>query len=68
MPSVADGYMQEEWFEYYFRGLRPNKCVEDYKKKYLPPNFTYADFAKQFTAELYDPDHWADVIQASGAR
>ena len=32
------------------------------------PDWTYADFASQFTAEFYDPDHWADVFEASGAK
>ncbi|CAG2111020.1 unnamed protein product [Medioppia subpectinata] len=32
------------------------------------PGFTYADFAHQFTAEFYDPDYWADIFKASGAK
>ena len=35
---------------------------ENYK-----PDFTYADFAKQFTAEFYDAARWADIFNASGA-
>ena len=31
-------------------------------------DFPYQDFAAQFRAELFDPDHWADVFQRSGAR
>ena len=37
-------------------------------KSNYPPDFTYADFAREFTAELYNPDHWADVFKASGAK
>ena len=37
-------------------------------KDNYPPDFTYADFASQFTAEFYDPDQWADIIKASGAK
>lgn len=37
-------------------------------KKNYPPGFTYADFAHQFTAEFFDPDYWADVFAASGAK
>ncbi len=33
-----------------------------------PPDFTYADFAKQYTAEFYDPNKWADTFKASGAK
>ncbi|ELU12589.1 hypothetical protein CAPTEDRAFT_41728, partial [Capitella teleta] len=32
------------------------------------PGFTYADFAPQFTAEFYDPNQWADIFQAAGAK
>ncbi|HEY9139867.1 MAG TPA: alpha-L-fucosidase [Bryobacteraceae bacterium] len=31
-------------------------------------DFPYFDFAPQFRAEMFDPDHWADVIAGSGAR
>jgi alpha-L-fucosidase len=30
--------------------------------------FPYSDFAPQFRAELFDPEHWAQVFKASGAR
>ena len=36
---------------------------ENYK-----PDFAYADFAADFTAELFDPDKWAEIFKASGAR
>jgi alpha-L-fucosidase len=42
--------------------------VVDFMKKNYPPNFQYADFAPQFTAEFFDPDHWSDLFQASGAK
>lgn len=32
------------------------------------PNFKYADFAPQFKAELFNPNDWADLFVASGAR
>ncbi len=31
-------------------------------------DYPYANFAPQFRAELFDPDHWADVFQRSGAK
>ena len=31
-------------------------------------DFPYFDFAPLFRAELYDPDHWADVFVRSGAK
>jgi alpha-L-fucosidase len=37
-------------------------------EKNYPPNFTYQDFAKEFTAEFFDPEQWADVFAKSGAK
>ena len=36
--------------------------------KNFRPNFTYADFAKDFTAEFFDPASWAKLFQAAGAK
>lgn len=33
-----------------------------------PPNFSYQDFATDFTAELFDPNKWAELFNKSGAR
>ncbi|KAK7484425.1 hypothetical protein BaRGS_00024310 [Batillaria attramentaria] len=32
------------------------------------PGWTYADYAKEFTAEFYNPGQWAELFQASGAK
>jgi len=40
----------------------------DYHKKIYGANFPYQDLAVQFKAQLFDPDHWADVFQRSGAK
>jgi Alpha-L-fucosidase len=32
------------------------------------PGFTYQEFAKDFTAELFNADEWADLFQKSGAK
>nr|XP_002131484.1 alpha-L-fucosidase [Ciona intestinalis] len=56
-----------EWFWWYWKETR-QKNVVDFMEKNYPPHFTYADFAKDFTAELYDPDQWADLFKESGAQ
>ena len=38
-----------------------------YHQKQYGANTAYQDFAPQFHAELFDPDHWADVFARSGA-
>ena len=37
-------------------------------RAHYPPDITYADFAADFHAEFYDPNAWADMLQASGAK
>ena len=37
-------------------------------KKLYGADYPYADFAAQFRAELFEPSHWADVFQRSGAK
>ncbi|KAK5911512.1 hypothetical protein CgunFtcFv8_005680 [Champsocephalus gunnari] len=37
-------------------------------KKNYPPGFKYTDFAPEFRAEFFDPEIWADIFKASGAR
>jgi len=37
-------------------------------KNNYPPDFTYADFAPMFKAEFFNPDEWADIFKASGAK
>ena len=39
-----------------------------YHQKQYGADVPYQDFAPQFKAELFDPDHWADVFARSGAK
>lgn len=39
-----------------------------YHQKQYGTDFPYQNFAPQFRAELFDPDHWADVFARSGAK
>jgi len=34
-------------------------------KENYRPDFTYADFAKSFTAEFYNPYDWADLFEGN---
>jgi alpha-L-fucosidase len=55
-----------EWFWYYWKNH--NKAVVEFMEKNYPPGFTYADFAPMFKAEFFNPDQWADIFQAAGAK
>lgn len=59
-------YMSE-WFWWEWKGEKNIRAVTFMEENYKP-DFTYADFAKDFTAEFYDPNRWADIFNASGAR
>ena len=51
------------------RDNRPNSLGTWYfHRANYGENFPYSDFAPMFRAELFDPDHWADVFAKSGAR
>ncbi|CAG2101364.1 unnamed protein product [Medioppia subpectinata] len=54
-----------EWIWYRWKVAHEFK---DYFGKYVKPGVTYQDFANEFTTELFDPNKWADIIKASGAK
>lgn len=56
-----------EWFWEYWQGQKLPQFVSFMEQNYRP-GFTYADFATRFTAEFYDPDQWAEIFKAAGAR
>jgi len=55
-----------EWFWKRWEAGEPTNVA--FMEQNYPPNFTYQDFAAEFTAEFYDPNHWAQVFKASGAK
>ena len=56
-----------EWFWYNWK-TRKNPGLVKFMQDNYPPGFGYEDFAPMFRAELFDPDQWADIIEASGAK
>lgn len=57
-----------EWFWWQWQGYEPTKPAVEFMKNNYPPNFTYEEFASSFTAEFWNPDKWADLFAASGAK
>jgi len=58
---------RSEWFWHDWKTSH-NREIEEFMKKNYPPDFTYADFAPMFKAEFYNPDQWADIFKAAGAK
>mgnify|MGYP001792797476 CR=1 FL=1 len=57
-----------EWFWYTWQQSAPDSPYRQFMKDNFKPDFAYADFASQFTAEFFNPDQWADLFRDSGAR
>ncbi|KAK7603142.1 hypothetical protein V9T40_003141 [Parthenolecanium corni] len=56
-----------EWFWYNWKEYKDPKAVE-YMKRNQKPDFSYQDFARDFTAENFNATQWASLFAASGAR
>ncbi|XP_028819735.1 tissue alpha-L-fucosidase-like [Denticeps clupeoides] len=56
-----------EWFWWHWQGEK-NPTYVSYMEKNFPPHFTYPDFAPQFHAQFFDPDEWAGLFAAAGAK
>jgi len=61
VPAISN-----EWFWYNWKTGDP--YITEFMKNNYPPDFTYGDFATNFRAELFNPDQWADILKASGAK
>ncbi|KAF7260685.1 hypothetical protein EG68_01940 [Paragonimus skrjabini miyazakii] len=60
---------ESEWFWWLWKGdttRRPN--VPAYMREQFAPNFAYADFARGFRAEFFDPDQWAELFADAGVK
>ncbi|KAK7101787.1 alpha-L-fucosidase-like [Littorina saxatilis] len=57
---------RSEWFWWDWQGVK-YKDVESFMQKNYKPDFTYAEFARDFTAEFFEPAQWAEIFNASGA-
>nr|XP_022316391.1 alpha-L-fucosidase-like [Crassostrea virginica] len=58
---------ENAWFWYEWKTAKDPAVLQFMKNNY-PPGFTYADFASQFHATFYNPDIWAELFEASGAK
>ncbi|KAH1001873.1 hypothetical protein HUJ04_005832 [Dendroctonus ponderosae] len=59
VPSFGSEWFWSEW--------QSNSRINSYMKANYPPNFTYQDFAKDFSAEFFNSSQWADLFKRAGA-
>uniref|UniRef100_G1SR53 Alpha-L-fucosidase n=1 Tax=Oryctolagus cuniculus TaxID=9986 RepID=G1SR53_RABIT len=56
-----------EWFWWHLDGEKLPQYLRFMSDNY-PPGFQYADFGPQFTARFFNPDEWAKLFEAAGAK
>ncbi|RUS75797.1 hypothetical protein EGW08_016424 [Elysia chlorotica] len=56
-----------EWFWWNWKGS-PTPAVLDFMAKNYKPDFTYADFGRDFKAEFFNPSQWTEAFESSGAK
>lgn len=74
-PVIPGRLAYSEWYWNAMTNGRDNpkanptqKGTWEYHKKMYSESTPYEDFAPQFRAQLFDPDHWADIFARSGAK
>jgi alpha-L-fucosidase len=73
-PVLPNNLAYAEWYWHQItEGRKPGADPVDagswaFHKRVYGADFPYQDFAPQFKAELFNPDHWADVFRQSGAK
>src|SRR5439155_205784 len=74
-PVLPGKLAYAEWYWNALTNGRSNPKADELQKgtwafhqKVYGADFPYQNFAPQFKAELFDPDHWADVFARSGAK
>jgi len=56
-----------EWFWWQWQG-QPTPAVVQFMQSNYKPDFTYADFGKDFKTEFFQASQWTDMFKASGAK
>lgn len=56
-----------EWFWYNWKMDKKQDYIE-FMQRTQKPDFTYQDFASQFTCELFNATEWAEIFEDSGAK
>ncbi len=73
-PVLPNDLAYAEWYWHAItEGQKPDAKPVDagswaFHKRVYGATYNYQNFAPNFRAELFDPDHWADVFAHSGAK
>jgi alpha-L-fucosidase len=74
-PVIPGKLAYAEWYWHALTNGRNDPNANELEKgtwafhqKVYGADFPYQNFTAQFKAELFDPDHWAEVLAGSGAK
>ena len=69
VPAFSPRGEYAEWYWSWIEGTdaRSQVCREFHDRVY-GEDFEYSDFIPLFRGELFDPDEWAELLEASGAK
>lgn len=75
VPAWSPKGTYSEWYQYWLENktlwgngdFKGDEVVNFHRDTY-GPHFDYYEFAQLFTADLYEPDQWAELFRASGAK
>lgn len=68
VPSWAPKGEYSEWYWAQLRNDKPDGPWKTFHNRVYGKDYPYELFAPHFTAELFEPDKWADLFRQSGAK
>jgi alpha-L-fucosidase len=68
VPAWGAPKQYAEWYWNNMSDKKPGNVWWQFHTNNYGADFPYQDFAPKFRAELFNPDHWADIFARSGAK
>ncbi|MBN2651529.1 MAG: alpha-L-fucosidase [Spirochaetales bacterium] len=75
VPAWSPVGVYAEWYQHWLvykstwgLGIDYGNAVGEYHTRTYGADFSYYDFVNNFTAENFDPNEWAELFEASGAK
>ena len=66
--NVYDKYAEWYWYKLMDTNSKVNKNFVEFHNTTYGESMKYQDFVKDFTCEMFEPNDWAKVFKASGAK
>jgi Alpha-L-fucosidase len=66
VPGYTAKGNYSEWYQQYLQGRKDSAVLKYHQAKFGDRN--YYDLARDFKAELFNPDEWAKLFEKSGAK